>query len=322
MNKISHAEAPTKVILSGEHAVVYGFPALVMALDLKVGATAEVTDGDTIVVTSPELGTYGIDMKSSVGRGDKRLMAAAEVATHVKKKIGGGGGLNIRTWGNAPIAAGIGSSASSFVSVASSCFNALGHEPTKQELFEAAMVGERIVHENPSGVDVEIAISGGVIRYVKSKGSSKSPITAQIPLLVVNTRDPRRTGDMVAKFRMALENGGETAQLWLNHIGHLTPQIEKALENESLELAGALMTSNHLALSFFGMSTPNLDKIVFESIESGAYGAKLTGAGGGGSAIVLVTEDASENINRRMNEIGYQSFKAKLSNIGVRSWQE
>ncbi len=322
MNKITHADAPTKVILSGEHAVVYGFPALVMALDLKVGATTELTDRETIVVTSPELGTYEIDMKSSTRRGDQPLMAATEVAAHVKKRIGGGGGLNIRTWGNAPIAAGIGSSASSFVSVASSCFNALGHEPTKQEVFEAAMVGERIVHENPSGVDVEIAISGGVIRYAKSKGSSKSPIGAQIPLLVVNTGDPRRTGDMVAKFRMALENGGETAQLWLNHIGLLTAQIEKALETENLQLAGALMTSNHLALSFFGMSTPHLDKIVFEANKLGAPGAKLTGAGGGGSAIILVTEEVSDKINRRMNEIGYQSFKAKLSSIGVRSWQE
>jgi mevalonate kinase len=322
MSRITHAEAPTKVILSGEHSVVYGFPALVMALDLKVGANVETIDKPTILVSSPSLGSYELDLKSFVGRGDESLLPATEVAHRVMQKTGYTGGLGIKTWSQAPIAAGIGSSASSFVSIASSCFKSLGYDPTKAELFEAAMVGERLVHQNPSGVDVEIAISGGIIRYVKSKGSFPSSISGEIPLVVINTGETRRTGEMVTRFGTELERRGEAGKLWLEHIGLLTSQIERALEKDDLELAGALMTSNHLVLSFFGVSTPRLDEIVRRSVISGAFGAKLTGAGGGGSAIALATATASEEINKEMNQIGYQSFKARVSGSGVKCWQE
>jgi len=322
MSGVTYAEAPTKIILSGEHSVVYGFPALVMALDLKVGAAVEVTERDSIIASSPGLGSYELDLRSSIGKGDLRLLPAVEVARHIMHKVGGRGGFNITTWSRAPIAAGVGSSASSFVSVASSCFKALGHEPSKEETFEAAMVGERMVHENPSGVDVQIAISGGVIRYVRSKGFSPSSIRGDIPLVVVNTGKARRTGDMVARFRTTLERGGDAAKLWLEHIALLTSYVERALEHDDLNLAGVLMTSNHLALSFFGVSTPELDEIVYKSVELGALGAKLTGAGGGGSAIALAVGDISNMVLEGMNQLGYQSFKAKLSNVGVKCWQE
>lgn len=316
-----HAEAPTKLILSGEHSVVYGFPALVMAIDIKVRAAVEVLERRMITVRAAGLGSYDVEISTSAERGDERLRPAAAVASYIIKRLNAECGLEIETWSDAPIAAGLGSSASSFISIAHSCFRALGCQPTERELFEAAMVGERMVHENPSGVDVMIAISGGLMRYSRSSAPIRLDIPTDFSLIVINTGKARRTGDMVSKFRKSLEEGGEVAGLWLKHIGHLTMQIEMALKRGDLQLMGLLMTSNHLALSHFGVSSPELDEIVKESIRCGAFGAKLTGAGGGGSVIALANPESSKFILERMRSLRYECFEAKLSEEGVRGWQ-
>ena len=314
---IHSAEAPTKIILSGEHSVVYGYPAIVLAVEPKVRAEARLVDDTVVRVSSSRLGTAEYDLVSSKFKGERRLLPALEVVRSVLETCACTSGLVVETSGDVPVAAGMGSSASAFVSTALATFQAAGVDPSKAQLFDAAMVGEKLVHGRPSGVDVEIAVSGGVMTYVKGGESRHMEIDADFPLLVVNTGLERSTGDMVEKFRSSLESGGEEKKRLLDTMGSITESIEDALGKMDLDLIGHLMTANHCLLSSFGVSVPALDTIVAQSIMAGALGAKLTGAGGGGSAIVLARPDLMSMVTDKMGQIGFKSFLARLSHEGA-----
>jgi mevalonate kinase len=317
---IHSAEAPTKIILSGEHSVVYGYPAIVLAVEPKVRAEARLTGDAVVRVSSSHLGVAEYDFVSGGFKGEPRLLPALEVVRSVLETCGCRSGLTAETFGEVPVAAGMGSSASAFVSTALATFRAAGVDPSKGQLFDAAMVGEKMVHGRPSGIDVEIAISGGAMRYVKGGDSRRIGIDADLPLLVINTGLERSTGDMVEKFRSNLESGGEEKRRLLDTMGSITENIEVALGGMDLDIIGHLMTANHCVLSSFGVSVPALDSIVAQSIIAGATGAKLTGAGGGGSAIALARPDLMSKIVDRMDQIGFKSFPAKLSQEGVTEW--
>lgn len=317
---IHSAEAPTKIILSGEHSVVYGYPAIVLAVEPKVRAEVRLTDNTVIRVSSGHLGAAEYDLVSGRFKGERKLLPALEVARSILETCGCRSGLTAETFGEVSVAAGMGSSASAFVSTALATFRAAGVDPSKAQLFDAAMVGEKLVHGRPSGVDVEIAVSGGAMKYVKGGESRHIGIDADFPLLVVNTGLERSTGDMVEKFRSSLESGGEEKRRLLDTMGSITESIEVALGGMDLDLIGHLMTANHCVLSSFGVSVPALDSIVAQSIIAGALGAKLTGAGGGGSAIVLARPDLMSKIIDRMDQIGFKSFPAKLSHEGATGW--
>jgi mevalonate kinase len=226
----------------------------------------------------------------------------------------------VKTSSDVPLAAGMGSSASAFVSAALAAFRALGVTPTKEQLVDAAMAGERMVHGRPSGVDVEIAVSGGALRYVKGGETRQMRIRSEPPLVVVNTGIERRTGDMVELFRANLEAGGDEMRVLLDSMGAITDQIGAGMERSDLELVGRLMVANHVLLSRFGVSLPILDRIVVESVGAGALGAKLTGAGGGGSAIALVRPGSAQSLIARMRQMGLGSFLARYSPEGARAW--
>jgi mevalonate kinase len=315
------AEAPTKVIISGEHSVVYGYPALVMAINLRTKAKVRVLDENKIFVKSLNYGELVLDLKSSSFSGNKALLPAASVAKSILAEEDYNGGISIETYNEAPKSSGLGSSGSTFVSVARATYLALEKEPSYSELFEKAMIGEKMVHLNPSGVDVEIAIKGGLLKYIKGKGSEKVDLEYNLPLLVVNSGYERNTGLMVKRFRESLESSVYMKNL-LFYISNVTEEVEKALKERNLKLAGVLLTANHLALSKFGVSNEKLDDIVGFCISSGAFGAKLTGAGGGGAVIALSEEEKLKVISEALSARGIRSFLVGKSEEGVRCWKE
>lgn len=315
------AEAPTKVIISGEHSVVYGYPALVMAINLRTKAKVKVLDESKIFVKSLNYGELVLDMKSSSFSGNKNLLPAALVAKSILTEENYKGGISIETYNEAPKSSGLGSSGSTFVSIARATYLVLGKEPSYSELFEKAMVGEKMVHLNPSGVDVEIAIRGGLLKYIKGRGSEKVNLGYNLPLLVINSGYERNTGLMVKKFKESLESSEYMKNL-LVYISKITEEIEKALKEGNLKLAGVLFTANHLALSKFGVSNDKLDEIVGFCISNGAFGAKLTGAGGGGAIIALSEEEKLKALSETLSTRGVKNFLVRKSEEGVKCWKE
>jgi mevalonate kinase len=197
--------------------------------------------------------------------------------------------LAIEVAAEVPSRAGLGASAAVAAAVARALCAWSGREVSKALLFDAVQASERVFHGNPSGLDASVALYGGAIVFSKRDGAR--PITAPaIPLLIVHSGEHGETRREVARVARMIDARPEEARARLGRIAALVEGGIAALGEGDLETLGGLMNQNHDHLSWFGVSTPSLDHIVDTARRAGAWGAKMTGSGGGGVAIVLAPE--------------------------------
>ena len=254
-----------KLILCGEHAVVYGHPALAFAVELGTEVRLERADGPTSVVSDAE---------------DPRLGEALHTVLPSS-------GLRVHIASDLPIGRGMGSSAALAVATVRALADLEGNPLSRAECVDRAMPMERCFHGNPSGLDVAAATHGGLIRFTKGPPMALTHLDA--PALQIVVMDSGVEGDTarqvarVASRRPAIDSA-------LERIGALTPHVEEHLDHP-VNL-GRLMTLNHQLLQDLGVSNPELDLMVTLALSTGAYGAKLAGAGGGGVVMALVDDPA------------------------------
>ncbi|MEZ4358820.1 MAG: mevalonate kinase [Kofleriaceae bacterium] len=274
-----------KVILLGEHAVVYGYPALASAL--PCGVTLEAAPGALSVrVPSWEL---DVDVAASPAHPVARALVAVAgaVAARAARELPAAA---LR--GDAQLwpAAGLGSSGALCVAIARALAAAAQVELSDAEIAEVANRGEQIFHGSPSGLDVALAASGraGVFR----RGRGLTPVRLRpLTLVIGHSGEPRSTARMVA--RVAEQTGGDPADARLLALADATSRgVEAATTGARADL-GLAMRDAQRVLAELGVSTPRLDALCTAAEGAGALGAKLTGAGGGGCAIALVADDAA-----------------------------
>lgn len=306
--------APAKVIISGEHSVVYGYPALVAAVNVYSKAIVETVD---------EFGPHEIcSEKYGIGKvigsalsGPTALKPLAKVVSTFCESESFRGKLKIRVSSEIPPASGMGSSASTSVALAYALLRTVYEKPSEEKVFKLAMEGERVAHANPSGVDVAAALKGGLILFVKDKGFERLEAGKGLFLLADSGME-RSTREMVSKVASLKEKEPDLFNIVMTSISDITNRISRLLQSDVSE-AGRLMTLNHLLLSLLGVSNSRLDSIVWSSISSGAYGAKLTGAGGGGCVLILVDEDSLKKVEDSLKNINAQSRILKTVEEGV-----
>lgn len=308
-----YCKAPAKVIISGEHSVVYGYPALVAAVDVY---------SRVIVETIDEFGPHEIcSEKYGIGKviggalsGPSALKPLAKIISAFNESESFRGKLKIRVSSDIPPASGMGSSASVSVALAYALLKIVYDDPPEEKVFKLAMEGERVAHANPSGVDVAAALKGGLILFVKDKGFEKQAGNGMF--LLADSGMERNTREMVLKVASLREREPELFNIAMRSISDITMRISRLLQSDMVE-AGKLMTLNHLLLSLLGVSNSRLDSIVWTSISSGAYGAKLTGAGGGGCVLILVDEKSLNQVEEALKSISVKSRVLKTVETGV-----
>jgi mevalonate kinase len=256
-----------KLILVGEHAVVHGEPAIAFAVDLGTRATLTPLDADT-----PNEVHAGFD--------DAQLSAALATAL-------GPTGWRVELTSTLPVGRGMGSSASLGVALARARFAAQGHEPTPDEVFDAAMKVEAVFHGTPSGLDVAVSARGGALLYQRTPAPTFQPLACPPwQLVVVDTGKKGSTRELVAGVaarRPAIDPH-------LRAVGVVARAALGCLHDA--RALGPLLNENHALLRQIGVSTPELDELCAAALAAGALGAKLSGAGGGGVAIALVDDPA------------------------------
>lgn len=293
------ASAPGKVILFGEHFVVYDKPALVSAIELRAR------------VEAAEAAWEGVRLAS--GGRDNPAVRAAE---YLAERVGLRRGLSLRIESEIPASVGLGSSASVSVAAAAAT-SILGLRRIELELVrEAAGEGERLVHYNPSGIDTAIAVYGGGGVYRRSEGLSSERFHLD-RILIIDTGKARRTGEMVRRVRVyAEENPGEFRRL-LEEMERLAGEALDALRGPDLQKLGALMSRNQEMLRKVGVSSPEIEEAIGLALKAGALGAKLTGGGGGGCVIAVAEEDKLENVARVVSR-RFRTLAPRLMAEGVR----
>ena len=302
------AQAPSKVIITGEHFVVHGSWALAAAIGKKV--TAEVEASDKLSVDS------GLFQGSS----PSALLPVSKVVRSMAKRFAFSPDIRVSISSEVPGGAGLGSSASTMVAVSAAVSKLRSLDLKTKQLAECAMVGEEEVHGRPSGIDAAVCAHGGVLLFRPGSEPRGVRFEGERRVLVVLSGSSRSTKRLVG--HVASVKAGLPAYFagLADSAGDLASLAAERLQEGDMKGLGRLLTYNHAVLSAMGVSTPGLDQLVDLLLSLECYGAKLTGAGGGGSVLAVAEEGKEKRIISEVSKRGFEAFACVIPVGGVKSW--
>lgn len=319
------ASAPAKVILFGEHFVVYGEPAIVLAIDKRVYAKAETRQDKRLSLRSLNLNISGYfeNENFKIERGDVKearlkFEPIKRAVEGVLEKCGEKTGLNIEVNSTVPVAAGLGSSAAVVAAVTAAVSTLLNVKIQKEEIFRITYEAEKVVHGTPSGIDPAIATFGGTLLFQMDTGFKPLNVKVDIPLVVGDTGVTRSTRIQVKKVREIREKYPQIVEPIMLSAREIVLRALEALDEGDLETVGELMNINHALLYSLGVSDESLESLINVAKKAGALGAKLTGAGGGGCMIALAKNEKLEFVMEAIQRAGGRTFTARKTDEGVR----
>lgn len=329
--------APGKVYLFGEHAVVYGEPAVPCAIERRARVRVEPREDDHVRVTAEDLSLDGFTVEYTGPSGETPDVDVSEslvdtamgyidaAVTQARSAADApSAGFDITVESEIPLGAGLGSSAAVVVAGIDAATRALGEPLDRRELADRAYRAEFEVQDGQaSRADTFCSAMGGAVRV---EGEDCVAIDApNLPFVIGFDGGAGDTGKLVAGVR-ELKNRYPFAEETVSTIGNLVRQGETLLDDETggaepssefLTELGDLMDFNHGLLAALGVSARSLDDMVWAARDAGAYGAKLTGAGGGGCIVAL--DPTPETITALGYTPGCEDvFRAELATEGVR----
>jgi mevalonate kinase len=271
-----------KVILLGEHAVVYGVPALAVGLERGVVARTLAIEVEDHALHVPSWGvSVRPDDGTDLGRALRALLAASGPAVASRPRV-------VHAHVELPPGGGVGCSAAIGVAVA----RALDGAASLEAVMDRATAWERVFHGNPSGIDVAAAAMGGCLRFVRGVGVEPVHGAKALHLAIGATGRASSTKVMVERVAELRAREPERVGGVFDAITALVSRAVAALGRGDAPALGAAMDENHAHLAALGVSTVELEALVASARASGALGAKLTGAGGGGCAVALASSEA------------------------------
>ena len=298
------ASAPGKIILFGEHAVVYGQPAIAIPVT-QVCAKATVTpkikeDSKQVQVLAPDVGLDSsledLPSEHPIGAAIKRVISVLKV-DHLPT-------CTIKITSTIPVASGLGSGAAVSVAVIRALAGFLGQPLPDEEVSALAYEIEKIHHGTPSGIDNTVVTYAQPVYFVKGQLVETFEVAEPFTILIADTGIPALTKESVSDVRVAWQADPKTYERWFAAAGSIAKTARQAIESGHPEWLGPLMNENHELLQEMGVSSPELDHLVRTAKESGAWGAKLSGGGRGGNMITLVETHQAETIAKKLQTAG------------------
>jgi mevalonate kinase len=303
--------------------VVLGAPAVAMAINLysQVKVTPKNKSGVDVNADIPLRFLAGKAGNAIVPDPRELLRPLQLAAEATLRHIGTSNrGVHVNVECEIPVAAGLGSSASTTVAIIAAVAGSKGIELNRKEIFRLAFVPENFLHGKPSGVDQATCIYGGMIQFtrpssVKTVRPKKDPV-----MLVCDTGIHHATRTLVGGVVQKSQRERKDFQNYLVEVREISNGVAKALREGDDEDLGILMYQNHELLRKIGVSHPKLDHLVEAARRAGALGAKLTGAGGGGCIIALARSmSGRDRISRVLGKEGGTTYKISMDRSGVES---
>ncbi len=314
------ASAPAKVILFGEHAVNRGQ----MGIAAGVGLFARCSltrDGATFRF-------HGAGLQQDVSRADLlalrrdvdawretsnfeaiRRLARADFFAPQKYIIAHAygddlpPGLEARFESEIPPSSGLGSGGAAFAALAGALAQLRG-EANPRTIGEWAWLGDVIAHGGvASALDSQTSLLAGVIRYTREGWGERIPYDPSLALVVAHTGVGARTSEINTRVREWLAEDASRMR-YFDMIGVLARDAQAALAGGDWPLVGKLMNMNQLVLEKIGVSCPELETLIIAALTAGAFGAKLSGSGGGGIMVALVSDETRDPVARALRAAG------------------
>jgi mevalonate kinase len=303
MVRSAHGRAGGKVILLGEHAVVYGRPAL--AVGIAPGVSAHVADGE-----GPRL----VSAVDDDGRGTTLVAEAARLVGLPPARV------VVSVTSDLPPGRGLGSSAALAVATLRALAAAAERRLTPEEECRFGRELEAIFHGTPSGVDPAAAALGGCLRFVRGEPPAVREVVpgGRLDLVVAYGREPRRTGAAVGGLRERWLADRVRHERLFDEVADVVAAGISAVEHGDATALGAAFDANQRLLEMLGVSSPAIAALTAAARAAGACGAKLTGGGAGG-AIVAVAADG-DAVAARLAHEGAAVLRARVSDTRDEEW--
>ncbi|MFP4005541.1 MAG: mevalonate kinase [Candidatus Hadarchaeia archaeon] len=306
----------------GEHAVVYGQPALAASINVRTDVKASIRKDNVLKINSQGVAHTEGRIKKVDGnyrfsstQGLDKLNFVVKTVEKTLNYIDSANGLNIEISSDIPLGSGLGSSSAVTTAVAAAVSSELDFPLKRKEISEIGYETELDVQGAASKTGVNVAAFGGFLK-VREERLDRVENIPELNVLIGYTGIHGDTGEQVRKVRKLRESRPDTINPIIMNIGDITEVGTEALKGEDLLKVGVLMNANQNLLEALRVSSPELRSLIQASRNAGAYGAKLTGGGDGGCMIALT--DGNKRILNIIRQNGGDPIQTKVGVEGLK----
>lgn len=293
--------ASGKVILFGEHAVVYGRPAIAVPVTQvqAIAAIKPAVAGHGLTIVASDLGT-----RVSLASAAKHDPLATAARLTLARLSSTEPDLTLTICSTIPIASGLGSGAAVSAALVRALAGSLGHALDARDVDSIVFEVEKLHHGTPSGIDNSVVCFERPVYFVSHHPIQHLSVGAPFDLLIGDTGTPSPTKELVGQVRACWQRQPSRFDAMFDQTGEIVDEAREAIEDGDVAALGPLMDKNHRVLAKIGVSSRQLDKLVASARVAGALGAKLSGAGRGGNMIALVRDDLVDEVSEALRKAG------------------
>lgn len=298
--------APAKIILFGEHAVVYGQPAIAIPVtSLRVRVNVEVQPvGAGLILYLPTVRGEGIHIPTLTAADDEISLAFAVRSALTHWGLIAPPDLALTLYSDIPQGRGLGSGAAVSAALIRALATALGREISNDTLNGLVYEVEKKHHGTPSGIDNTVIVYEQPVYFVRGEPIQPLQIKTPFTLLIGDTGYGTPTHVPVGDVRRLMETRPEKYQPIIAQIGEIAHTARDAIESGNIGILGELMNENHGLLQRLTVSSVELDVLCETALEAGAWGAKMSGGGRGGNMLALVEDSQAETVMKALTSAG------------------
>ncbi len=295
------SSAPGKIILFGEHAVVYGRPALAVPVaQVQATATVSATSRTGLWIEAPDVG-----LSSELSRlsPDHPLVAVIQSVLSALG-ISSPPPLTVHVTSTIPVASGLGSGAAVSIAIIRALSAFFGHPLPDERVSALTYEVEKLHHGTPSGIDNTVITYAKPVYFIKNQPIEIFQVAKPFTILIGDTGRASPTRAVVGDVRKLWEAEPVRFEKIFDSVAGIARKARKAIESGETHLLGALMNENHTLLQQMTVSSPELEHLVEAARAAGADGAKLSGGGRGGNMIALVRPENAKEISAALLKSG------------------
>ena len=310
---ISKASAPGKIILFGEHFVVYGVSAILCTINKRVNVISEKIPQKEFIIKST-IGELQVPTSTTISEINSPLKPFFFLAKKMTEKFSYNEGIKITIESEIPVGVGLGSSSACCVAAAGS-ITGLFENISKDEILQLAIEAEKSIYPNTSGADCTVCTVGGIIKYDKQTGYTRIDSKPKFDLVIANSNVMHSTDNVVSNVKLFRDRNKSKFLELCKKEEKLISDVFELLRNNDITTLGNSVMNNQNYLEIIGVSNEVIQEMI-QIANVNSYGSKITGAGDGGCIFAITDEKNREKTIEELSK-KYECFPVKIDFKGL-----